>query len=208
MIFANKTLTIAIAAFLLLFFGLLPALQAAEFSADMEISRQGKVVATGKIFVQGELTRTEMNQNGRTITVISRPDKGLAWSLMPQAKTYMEMPMDQDKEDHYSDNLVKEMKKRGKKVGRETVNGVACDKYEFTEEGRKTTCWIGVKEELPVRINTGDSEINYRNIKVARQPKHLFRPPAGYRKFALPNMPGMPGMPPGGAGSMPGAGQR
>lgn len=200
---SRETLTLAIAAFFLFFLGLLPALQAAEFSADMEISRKGKVVAQGKIFVQEELNRTEMNQNGRSITIISRPDKGLVWSLMPQAKTYMEMPIDKDNENNYSDNLMQNLKNRGHKIATETVNNIACEKYELTEEGHKMTYWIAVKEKLPVRIVTDDNEINYRNIKVGRQPDHLFKPPAGYRKFTMPSMPGMPG-----GANMPGGGHR
>ncbi len=198
----KRTLIIALTVMTLVIFGLLPLLQAAEFSADMEISAKGKVVARGKMFIQENLSRTEMDQGGRKITVISRPDKGLMWSLIPQGKTYMEMPMEADSENNYSDSLMKELKKSGRLIGKETVNKIACDKYEFTDDGRKATYWISEKDNVPVRIVTGDSEINYYNIQVGRQSAHLFSPPADYKKFNMPQMPeGMPNgmkMPTGG----------
>ncbi len=195
----KRTLIIALTVMTLVIFGLLPLLQAAEFSADMEISAKGKMVARGKIFIQENLSRTEMAQGGRKITVISRPDKGLMWSLIPQGKTYMEMPMEADSENNYSDSLMKELKKSGRLIGKETVNKIACDKYEFTDDGRKATYWISEKDNIPVRIVTGDSEINYYNIQVGRQSANLFSPPADYKKFNMPQMPGgMQGGNPGG----------
>ena len=200
----KRTVIIALTALFFISLGILPAIQAAEFSADMETSSRGQIVARGKIFVKGDLSRHEMNQGGHQVTLINRPDKGVAWTLMPQEKSYIEMAIDQDDEEIMSDNWNRELKKEARQLGSETVNGVKCNKYELINEGEKVTYWIAKKEELPVRIVTSETEINYRNIRYGHQPDHLFQIPSGYRKFAMPQIPGMPGM--GNIQRMPGGG--
>lgn len=198
----KRVLTIIVTTLFLVTLGLLPSLQAAEFSADMEGKTKGKVVVQGKIFVQGTLNRHEMNQEGHKIIVISRPDKGLIWNLMPQGKSYIETAIDPDTTTGHAapDNWTQELESKANNLGSETVNGVKCNKYELTNEGIKATYWIATKEAFPVRIITSDSEINYRNIHFGRQPDDLFEIPAGYQKFNMPQMPkGMQGgMPSGG----------
>jgi len=186
--------TMTISTIFLLNLSLLPTLQAAEFSADMETKSRGQIVAQGKIFMKGALSRHEMNQDGHKVILIHRPDKGIAWTLMPQEKSYLEMAFDPDEEEMMSKDWHRELKKEGQHLGSETVNGIKCDKYELVDGGKKVTYWIAKKEELPVRIITSDGEINYRNIRSEKQPDHLFQVPASYRKMVMPQMPGMPGM--------------
>ena len=178
----------------IVFFGLRPGLQAAEFSADMEITAGGQTVAQGKIFVKGDLTRQEMSHDGHKITVINRPDKGVTWTLMPRAKNYIESSFAADSEKQLPDNWSQKLKNEAKSLGSETVNGMKCDKYEISGDGEKVTYWIARGKDLPVRIRTAGSEINYRNIRTGKQPDRLFKLPAGYHKFAIPNIPGMQGM--------------
>ena len=170
----------------------------------METSSKGQIVARGKIFIKEDLSRHEMNQGGHKVILINRPDKGIVWTLMPQEKSYIEMSIDPDDEGNMPDNWNQGLEKEAELLGSETVNGVTCNKYELINEGEKVTYWIAKKETLPVRVVTSDTEINYRNIRSGRQPDHLFQLPAGYRKFAMPQIPGMPGM--GNMQGMPGDG--
>ncbi|MEA1923132.1 MAG: DUF4412 domain-containing protein [Pseudomonadota bacterium] len=189
-------LSIALTIVFIISLGFLSSLQAAEYSAEMETRSQGHVVAKGKFFIKGNQSRNEMNQGGREIILISRPDKGVVWTLMPQGKSYLEMAIDLDDDDDeiMPDNWKPLLEKEGKKLGRETVNGIKCDKYEITDEGETITYWIAVKEGMAIRILTPETEVNYRNINTGKQPDHLFQIPSGYRKFAMPQIPGMEGM--------------
>ena len=197
-------ITITLSTIFLISLGLLPALQAAEFSADMETKSRGQIVTQGKIFMKGDLSRHEMTQGGRKVTLINRPDKGIVWTLMVLEKSYLEMTIDPEEEEMMSDDWHRELKKEGKQLGSETVNGIKCNKYELTDDGEKVTYWIAKKEELPVRIITSETEVNYRNIRTGNQPDQLFQIPAGYRKLVMPQIPGMPGM--GNMQGMPGGG--
>ncbi|MEA3333795.1 MAG: DUF4412 domain-containing protein [Pseudomonadota bacterium] len=194
----KTALTIALTTIFIISLSLLSPLQAAEYSADMETRSQGHIVVQGKIFIKGELSRHEMNQGGRKVIMISRLDKGVAWTLMPQEKSYLEMSIDLDDNEIMPDNWKSLLEKEGKKLGSETVNGIKCNKYEITDEGEKVTCWIAKKEGMAVRIVTTESEVNYRNIRTGQQSDHLFQIPTGYRKFAMPQIPGMQGMQEGG----------
>ncbi|MCK5682111.1 DUF4412 domain-containing protein [bacterium] len=202
----KRTATIMLSAIFLLCFAVLPILQAAEYSADMETTSGGQVVAQGKIFFKGEMSRHEMSQGGRKIILISRPDKGVAWTLMPQEKRYLEMAIDPEEGDDMPGDWNQELGKEAKKLGSETVNGVDCNKYELADEGEKVTYWIAKKESLPVRVISDEAEVNYRNINSAPQPDHLFKVPANFSKIAMPNIPGMLGM--GNTQGMPGVNHR
>ena len=195
-------LSLALTTIFVISLGFLSPLQAAEYSADMETRSRGHVVIKGKFFIKGEQSRHEMNQGGRKIIMINRLDKGVAWTLMPQEKSYLEMAIDLDDNEIMPDNWKPLLEKEGKKLGSETVNGMNCNKYEITDEGEKVTYWIAKKEGMAVRIITTETEVNFRNIRTGKQPDHLFQIPTGYRKFAMPQIPGMQGM--GNMQGMPG----
>ncbi|MBN2809288.1 MAG: DUF4412 domain-containing protein [Deltaproteobacteria bacterium] len=200
----KKMLTIVTLAILgLLTLGLPTTPQAAEFSADMDTRAQGQVVVQSKIFIKGDLSRHEMNQQGYRMILINRPDKGVAWTLMPQEKSYLEITVDPaDRDEIMPQNWEQALKKEGKTLGQETANGIRCNKYELVDEDKeKVIYWIAEKEKLPVRIVTAETEINFRNLKQAKQPNQLFEIPAGYRKMVMPQMPGMDNMQ-----GMPGSG--
>ena len=190
----RQKITLIAAIIVIAFFALVPGLQAAEFSADMEITANGQTVAKGKIFINGDLSRQEMNHDGHKITVICRPDKGVTWTLMPRSNNYIESHFDANHEKRLPDNWTQKLKHEAKPLGSETINGMKCNKYEISSDGKKATYWITQKGDMPVRIITAGSEINYRNIRSGRQPAHLFKLPANYHKFAMPNIPGMQGM--------------
>jgi hypothetical protein len=61
-----------------------------EISADVLI-KQGNAVNKGKIYVKGEKQRIEAE--GQDITII-RGDKNVTWTLIPEEKSYMDMPLE------------------------------------------------------------------------------------------------------------------
>ncbi|MCD6292676.1 MAG: hypothetical protein J7M09_04370, partial [Deltaproteobacteria bacterium] len=90
---------VALATIFVISMGFLTSLQAAEYSADMETCSRGNIVVKGKFFIKGKLSRQEMSQDGRKITIISRPDKGVVWTLMPHGKNYLETAINPDDTD-------------------------------------------------------------------------------------------------------------
>ncbi|MBN2707346.1 MAG: DUF4412 domain-containing protein [Deltaproteobacteria bacterium] len=190
----RKNYRITIMGALLLVLLLAPVLPAAEFSADMETRVAGKTVSRGRIFIKGDLSRHEMNQEGRRMIIINRPDRGLTWTMMPQEKSYLEIAMVNRDDEMMPENWSADLRRSASRRGTETIDGIACDKYELVAEGEKVRYWIDPKNDLPVRVVSQDTEINYRNLHPGPQSADLFEIPAGWRKISFPQLPGMPGM--------------
>ena len=170
-----------------------PFLQAADFCADMETkaNNNSQVMVMGKICIKGKKSRYEMNRGGRTMIMINRPDKHVAWSLMPQSKQYMEVPITEEEMEGQPENWSRDLKKEGKFIGKESANGVECNKYELNRENGEVTYWISRKDDIPVRILSEKMEVNYKNIRTGNIPDNLFEIPTGYKKLNIPNIPGM-----------------
>ena len=176
-------------------FGL--SLAAEDFSADFvsKSSDPKDMPGQGKIFMKGTTMRFEA---GGAMT-ITNPEKGVTWILMPQQKMYMEQayqPMGRTQQ--WDDN----MSNAAKKVGKETISGIKCTKYEHVSDGHKVYYWISKKIAFPVKVQDDNGHMILKNIKTGNQPDSLFQVPSGYQKFAMPGMgKGMPGMMPGGGGA-------
>ncbi len=173
-----------------------PARAGTDFCADIETrAPDGRTAALGHLCIKGQKMRHEMKKDGQVTIIISRPDKGVAWTLMTQQKRYLEMPVEKAAHDdpttEWNDDY-KELQKRGKKLGTETVNGVECVKYELKTEDGTVTYWIMKSAGIPVRIIADDGTIvDYKNIKTGNLPDSLFEIPPGYSKFNLPGLGGM-----------------
>jgi len=186
--------------FLLLLFAMvvspLPAAADTSFCADIVThSPDGQSIALGHICIKGQKARHEMKKDGQATIIISRPDKGVAWTLMTQQKRYLEMSIDKAAQDdpasNWSDDY-QELQKTGKKMGTETVNGVKCYKYQLTTEDGTVTYWVMKSTGIPVRIIAADGTVvDYKNIKTGSLPDSLFEIPPGYSKFNLPSLGGM-----------------
>lgn len=156
---------------------------AEDFSADMINTTKGKVLK-GKIFISKDKTRMETSE-GVTIT---RMDMKLVWILMPKDKMYMEQPFDPRKAMATSEKLSGEIER--KLIGRETIDGRMTDKYQivYNQNGKRETIfqWIAAGLMVPVKTAAVDNSwtMEYKNIKLGRQPASLFEVPADYQKFS------------------------
>lgn len=175
--------------FILMVFSLIGfnGLFAQEFSADMTSTAMGQQVS-GKIYNAPGKARMEANG----VTTIARIDKGVAWVLMPEQKTYMEMPLASSNIVAGSDKMPGEIER--KLIGRETLDGKTVDKYHITyNTGGKTQAiysWILPNSGIPAKTvaEDGSWQVEYRNINVAAQPDSLFEVPSDYSKFAMPSV--------------------
>lgn len=170
---------------------LLPVtLWAAEFSAQLILKDGGKTMP-GKIYVQdGKMRQEFQDEEGQTVTIV-RPDKKVIWIVVPQEKTYGEMPLKTRLPGQFLQMPPDALKKL--RVGTETVNGYVADKYEVTVKGGKQgvmqqTIWVAQKLGLPIKMNSPEQNfsLEYRNIREGKVAEHLFAPPPGFRKMTSP----------------------
>jgi len=169
---------------------LLPsAAWAAEFSARMLV-KDGDKVMPGKLYVQGGLLRQEFNdERGQTITVV-RPDKKVVWVILPQERTYMELPLKARLPGQFIQMPPDVVQKRP--LGKETINGYETEKYQVSVrsgEGLEfQTIWVSPKLGMPLKlvVERRRFSVEYRDIREGKQAERWFALPAGYQKLASP----------------------
>lgn len=187
---------------------------ALDYCADMMITSEGRPAApVMKTCTKGTKIRHEIKQGGMQMIIIYRPDKKITWTLMPMMKSYMEMPYNEQEVENSPQNWREDysaLKKNAKLMGTETVNGVVCEKFVMGKQGQELIYWVSKKDKLPIRIVSGTTTIDYKNIHTGDIPDSLFEIPAGYNKMNLPVMPtgGMPGAGGGMPGMTPPAGRQ
>ena len=183
-----------------------------QFKADMQMSGGGSNMQ-GKIYFSGGKMRMEMAMGGQNQVMIVDPTKKVTYMLMPADEMYMEMnanapgPMKPPKVEAMdpANPCSSEGVTACKKLGTETVNGYASEKWEFIQEGKKSTAWIATKLRLPIKTVAADgTSVEFRNIVEGAQPANLFVVPPGYEKMDMGGMGAMMGM--GGIGGMSGMG--
>ena len=163
---------------------------AVEFTAQMMV-KDGDKTMPGKIYFQnGKMRQEFVDEEGRTITIV-RPDKKVVWVIMPQEKTYLELPLKTRLPGQFIQIPPDAISRR--QVGTETVNGYVADKYEVSVRGgesglTKQTVWVAKKLQVPIKMVTArrDFSMEYRNIKEGGLADLLFEPPKGYVKTTSP----------------------
>ncbi len=167
-------------------FGAAVCAGAQEFSADM-VSREGKETVTARIVAAGDKIRVEMPES----TMIIRRDKNLMWVLMPAGKTYMEQPINMAQAPKATREFDGEIERVA--MGIETVDGQPAEKFKVTylENGKKVSVYQWLRAgEFPVKVEAidGSWSTEFKNLKTGIQAAGLFEPPAGYEKFAMPDL--------------------
>ena len=167
---------------------------AAEFSADLLLKQAGETM-TGKVYIKGDKMRREFVQQGQKQIMIVRPDRGLMWLLMPAEKIYMEMSSQES--GAYDPTLDQDIQNKAeiKLLGKETVNGYVCDKYQYiyhdTSMGT-TTQWVAKKLNYAIKSeyksSSGDMLVEYKNIKEGNVQNSLFEVPGDYMLLSVPGM--------------------
>ena len=203
-------LTIALAILTAFAFAQMPG--APQFSADMTMtSKTQPDGAKGKIYFDKGNMRMDMNMSGRDISMIRDNNAKTSYMLMHERKMYMEMKdgapagrrgMKMPDMKTYSADPCENMKEEGvtcKKVGEETINGRACDKYEFTssDPSKNHTAWIDKKIHIPIKNVSPDATMELSNVKEGAPDKSHFELPSDYQKFDPSMMMGGQGRGPG-----------
>jgi hypothetical protein len=156
---------------------------AAEFSAELINTHRGqKNIA--KIYVQAEKMR--METPGTEEYTILRSDKKLIWIVIPDEKTYIEIPTTPAPrgDAKMKGEIGREL------VGSETVNGYETKKYEVRyldqDTLHKAHQWIASDLNYPIKISAldGSWSTEYRDIKAGPQDKSLFEIPEGFDRVS------------------------
>jgi len=173
---------------------------AAEFAADV-VHVQGTQRSTGKTYVKGNKSRTEITEGSQKRITIVRGDKKVVWVLDPTRKTYMEMA-NLGSAFQASPEAEKKLEELGERklVGKETVNGYACDKYDFVYHDKSMgtqTQWMSRKLGVMIKLEYKSSgfpiTMELKNLKEGGVADSLFELPAGYKKLEIPAVPGAGG---------------
>jgi hypothetical protein len=162
------------------------------FSAD-QVHTMGKRTTTGKIYANENAVRMEAQQGGKNSITIMRFDRKVMWMLMPEQKTYMEMPWQGLGE---VASTMKGATVQKDSLGSEQVGSFHCDKSRVhtTYEGKTYVSIEWAAKELDGFVvkrqgEDGSWSTEYQNIHMGPQDPSLFEIPAGYQKFAMPGMP-------------------
>lgn len=144
-------------------------------------------------FVTPEKSRNDMAPDASDaasyVVVITRRDKGLAWTLFPTRKAYIERALEEDELRRLGRRFRADLKVE--ELGKDRVLGHDCDKRRVRGEvkigSRKVksvqTVWQCGAFDIPLRIEGDDgSRTRTTEVKVGPQPDRLFEVPRGYRK--------------------------
>jgi len=139
--------------------------------------------------------RMEMDQQGQRIAIVALWDQQTSFSLMLSEKMYFEIPAEEagtsfnEFEGKPCDGY-----RNSEKVGSESVNGRATEKWRCTGEiepipdqpATDSTSWFDPALGFPVREVKDSGEVfEIRDIIVARQDGSLFEIPADFQKLDM-----------------------
>ena len=164
------------------------------YSADQIITTREGTTVNSKLYCDNGRVRTEMNASGMNIVAIILPDQQKAYTIMEAQKMIMVMPYDPEK---YKKYMIGTSNFNGKieAAGTDVVDGIACNKYKVTSDGKIYDLWINTSTKQPVKLTAEDGAFTlvWKNYQAGPQDPALFQVPAGYQMMNMPSMPGMPG---------------
>lgn len=166
------------------------------FSAD-QIHTVNKKTTTGKVMAIENAVRVESENKGKASITITRFDRNMMWTLMPDQKMYMEIPFQGLGEMASS---IKGATVKKESLGSEQVGAYHCDKsrVETTYQGKVYVSIEWAAKELDGFVvkkadEKGSWSTEYQNVQLGPQNPALFEIPDGYQKFSLGGMFKRPG---------------
>ena len=158
---------------------------AASFSADFVKTDNGKT-QTSPFFLLDDHYRFDTVDDGHKLAILVNRKSGKTRIVIYESKEYLEIEnngfqsiMNNPFEGYY----MMRQKFETRMAGRETIDGIDCDKIVFTEDGKDLmTAWVAKSYAFPIRIeNPATSDrVDLKNIRKERIDKAKFQVPAGY----------------------------
>jgi len=188
-----KSLNINFAILILLIF-LFTSSAVAQFTADM-VMTENDMTKTTKLIVEDPYYRMEMEEGGQQLCILVNKDKQITDVVMPDQKMYMEISsssMQSASNDVFQSIEKQKSTYDTKMVGKETVNGYECEKYEISDGGKLlSTYWQSAELDFPIKVVSGVNQnmiMELKNIKMGDVDDSLFKVPDGYMKMDMPGM--------------------
>lgn len=169
----------------ILFCGLNASASAFSVSYDQKVTLEKNVLATIKVMVQDDKMSAQSSFSGME-SVILRNETG-TYSYMPAQKMATKIPAAMDRP-----NLTRDLPRfmeflkqnEGKKIGSDTIEGKACDIYQFTEPTlkREAKAWVWAEKNFPLKIEVPSPE----GITLVELSNIQFDPKIPANQFQLP----------------------
>ena len=151
-----------------------------SISYDQKLTNNGQVT-TQKILVSGDRFRMESFVQGMH-TVMIRNQDGV-FSYIPETGMGMKLTgVDPSQEPVAGEYLSYLKDQNAKKLREETVQGTACDVYQYSDKGKTTTAWVWREKQFPVKFEMQGPD----GLMVAELTNIQFGAPAPAAAFTLP----------------------
>jgi hypothetical protein len=173
----------------------------AEYRADQLLETEAGRIPS-KVWHAKDKERREMDMGGHKTTTITRLDKKLTWTLMPEQRMYMETSFADSPKATGGKEEMPSYDIEQTPAGEEVVNGIACKKTKVVMTDKKSGTKLGgffwtspenivVKADAVAKTEGQKSrfKLELTNLVVGPQPADAFEVPAGYSKMEMP--PGM-----------------
>lgn len=170
------------------------------FSATQVVT-QGAQRYEMKVAVRENAFRMEMEQQGQRMIMITRPDRNLVWTVLPDQRMYMEFPIGGGPMGRQmpgqQGGFADAMRESGadseiEMLGFEQVSGYRCQKFRFSNRHKGETysgvVWSALAlNGFPIKMmeETTGTVVEYQNIRVGPPDGSLFEVPPGYRKMSF-----------------------
>jgi len=164
-----------------------------QYSLDMEVKSQGETHVLHRAVSMGR-TRTEMElPNGQQLIVLEMGDEaGTVYTLFPDQGVGIKQTSASKQALAEAVGAERSVPREGavqeesgsepaqiQHVKRQTVDGIPCNLYAITQGGHTACTWNDVKTQRPVRMQSEDGRITWKNFRAAPQKEELFEIPAG-----------------------------
>lgn len=152
--------------------------------ASYSVTRSLKGVNTSReVYLRAsqEALRMESLERGAKTVLIIRKDLQLAYSLLPQSQSYLEMA--------WTDRMggTEIWEHPGASIdlqGNEVLEGTDCKRYKIILGKSEYQLWVDATTKLPVlQRNPDQTRLKWESFKTEPQPQAFFEPPPNYKKL-------------------------
>lgn len=146
------------------------------------ITPSGGTPMTQVVSVKKNKMRMEMSFQGVSSIGLVDLDTQTMYVYMPAQNMAMKVTMDQASKPA-TQEVSSIAANSPKKVGSETIDGIACDVYEYNFENGTAKMWISKDHGLPVRVENTvegiETTFEYKNYDFSDIPDSMFELPGG-----------------------------
>ncbi|MFH1066914.1 MAG: DUF4412 domain-containing protein [bacterium] len=156
------------------------------YSVEIAYSSNGEK-RNSKYFFSNRSYRVETRYDDKDIITLFDAAKNRAYTVFPNQKAYLSTQMATD----VSEPFAPPSNAQWRLIGKESVNGQMCEKYEckMTSKNDEKTIlhyWIRETDKLPLRATVEDTTLEWSNFNVGAQSADLFLPPKDFKERIVP----------------------